>query len=324
MFPEPNRVTVEEFELPELTDEDVLIEIEYSAVSVGTERWCLTGRLNLPSQPPLAFPHAAGYQAAGIVHQIGSKVKNIKPGDRLFNRKCRKPADWKGSWWAGHAGFHVADYRDVTKLPDSVSTYQAASLLVAQVGFNGASKPKISKKDISIVIGAGLVGQFAAQVLRHRGSYVIITDLLDSRLQKAAQFSADEVFNSTNKNLPTFISEKYPDGVDIVLETAGSNKTIRMGIDMLKNTGQLVLNGFYSEPESTLDWHWLRTKEITTYCPNSASHQRLNDTADLIGAGKIKINELITHEFNFSQAPQAYKMLLDKSSDFLGIILKWN
>jgi len=271
----------------------------------------------------LAFPHAAGYQAAGIVRQVGGDVKDIKPGDRVFSRKCRKPDGWVGSWWAGHAGFHVTDHREVMKLPDSVSTYEGSSLLVAQVGFNGATKPRLCKGDVSVVIGAGLVGQYAGQVLRYRGSYVIMADVLESRLQKAAEFSADEVFNCSDKDFAAFIRRRYPDGVDIVLETAGSNKTIRMGIEMLKDGGQLVLNAFYPVSQSMLDWHWLRIKEITTYCPNSATSVRLEETANLVEKGRIKVKELITHEFKFSRAPEAYKMILDKSTDFLGIILNW-
>ena len=59
------------------------------------------------------------------------------------------------------------------------------------------------------------------------------------------------------------------------------------------------------------------------YCPNSATSGRLKKTADLIEKGHIKIGELITDEFNFCRAPEAYKMILNKSTDFLGIVLNW-
>jgi len=245
VFPEPGRIIIDEVELPDPGPTDVLVEIEYTSISIGTERWCLTGRMKLPGEPPLAFPHLPGYQAAGVVREIGHKVENIKPGDRVFSRNCRKPANWPGSWWGGQVRFHVADYQTVIKLPGAVSTYEASSLLLAQVGFNGATKPRVSPGDVAVVIGEGLVGQYAAQVLCYRGAHVIISGLLEPRLEKAAQYSADEVFNDTGKDFPSFIRNKYPGGVAIALETASSSKTIRMAIGLLKYGGQLILNGFY-------------------------------------------------------------------------------
>lgn len=323
VFPEPGRVTVERFRLPELMDTDVLIEIEYSSISVGTELWCLTGQLMLSETEPLKFPHAAGYQAAGVVREVGKSVQGLQPGDRVFNRKCREPDGWAGSWWGGHCGFHVANYQNVIKLADGISTYEGASLLLAQVGFNGATKPSVSKGDKAVVIGAGLVGQYAGQVLRFRGAHVIMADIVKSKLDKAILHSADEVFDCSENDLAEFVRDKYPDGVDIVLETASSSKTISTAIEMLKHGGQLVLNGFYRPGEGRLEWQQLRSKEITTYCPNSATSDRLKKTADLIEQGHIKVGELITDEFNFCQAPEAYEMILNKSPDFLGIVLNW-
>ena len=323
IFAEPGRATIEEVDLPEMGPADVLIEVEYTSISIGTERWCLTGQMNLPDKGPLAFPHVPGYQAAGTVRRAGRDVCVTKPGDRVFSRNCRQHCDWAGSWWGGHVGLHVAQYESVIRLPEAVSTYEASSLLVAQVGFNGASKPRVSSGDVAVVIGAGLVGQYAAQVLRHRGAHVVVADLLAGRLETAARYSADDTFNSTEGDLCAFIHEKRPEGVDVVLETAGSSKTVRMGIDLLRNGGQLVLNGFYPESQSKLDWHWLRTKEITTYCPNSRTRQRLESTLRLIEQNHIEVKELVTHEFRSSRATEAYRMLLDPATEFLGIVLNW-
>jgi 3-hydroxyethyl bacteriochlorophyllide a dehydrogenase len=172
IFPEQGRAVLDEVLLPDLRADDVRIEIEYSSVSPGTERWCLTGKLTIPEEPPLAFPHVPGYQAAGTVREVGSAVKDLKPGDRVFSRNCRSPDSFRGSWWGGHVGTHVVARSAVVPLPDSVSTREASGLLLAQVGYNGASKPPIRPGDAALVIGEGLVGQYAAQVLRHRGAYV--------------------------------------------------------------------------------------------------------------------------------------------------------
>jgi NADPH2:quinone reductase len=313
-----------EIDLPPLTPSDVLVEIEYTSLSPGTERWVLTDGLKVPDRPGLAaFPHVPCYQAAGTVREAGEAVEEIQPGDRVFSRNCRAPDGWAGSWWGGHVAFHVVDHQHVIRLPECVTTREASSLLLAQVGYNGATKPRLRAGDVVVVIGAGLVGQYAGQVLRYRGAHVIMCELRRFRLEKAAQHSADDVLNSADEDLMAFIAARYPDGVDIVLETASSNRTIQVGIELLKRGGQLVLNGFYPPGESTLDWHWLRTKEITIYCPNSRTRERLESTLHLIEGGHVKVEELVTHELDATRAPDAYSLLLDQSTKSLGIVLNW-
>jgi threonine dehydrogenase-like Zn-dependent dehydrogenase len=56
----------------------------------------------------------------------------------------------------------------------------------------------------------------------------------------------------------------------VAVETASTGATIRQAIELLRYGGQLVLNGFDPSPDSRLDWHWLRTKELTVHCPTHA------------------------------------------------------
>ncbi len=323
LFPRPEKSIVDNVPIPRLESSDVLVRIEYSSVSVGTERWCLTAGLQIPGRPALAFPHVPGYQAAGIVLEAGVDVSDIKPGDLVFSRNCREPDNFTGSWWGGHVGLHVADYRSVIPLPAGISTFEASSLLLAQVGYNGASKPRVSRGDVALVIGEGLVGQYAGQVLRRRGAHVIIAGLNKKRLAIAAQYSADEVYDNSGGGLGEFIRNMHPQGIPIVLETASSNETIRLAIDLLARDGQLVLNGFYPPSESMLDWHWLRRKEITVYCPDSRTRARLEATLGLIENGHMQVKELVTHTLPVSEAPGMYEMILDQSADFLGIVFDW-
>ena len=147
--------------------------------------------------------------------------------------------------------------------------------------------------------------------------------MLDFRLDLAKRFCADEVFDSSKGAFADFVRNRYPQGVAIALDTASSNLTVRLAIDLLQYGGHLILNGYYPPSESQLDWHWLRTKEITFYCPNSRTRQRLEVTLELIGQGVVKVKELVTHEFPVSQASEAYAKLLASEPDFLGMVINW-
>ena len=209
------------------------------------------------------------------------------------------------------------------RLPDSVSLADAAGLLLAQVGYNGASKPPVKQGDTAVVIGEGLVGLYAAQVLRARGARVIISGLQGFRLELARRFAADEVFDASRGDLADHVRSRFPGGVDIVVETASSAATVRLGASILRNGGHLVMNGFYPPPQNLVDWHWLRGKELTVHCPNSRTRERLEATLALVASGALRIGALVTHELSLADAPRAYAMLLDPAAEFLGVTIQW-
>ena len=244
----------------------------------------------------------------------------------VFSRGCTSMEGWKGSWWGGHVGHHVVNpCRDVIGISPEVPTRVAAGLLLAQVGYNGAFKPPVRPGDTAVVIGDGLVGQYAAQALRHRGALVILSGLSAFRLDLAAQCSAAEVFDNSVGDFKGFIAERFPEGVDIVVDTASTHQTVMDAITMCKSSGHLVLNGFYPYPEaSRLDWHWLRRKELTLYFPDSRKDERLKSTLELVRKGKIHIEELITDTPSIEDASEVYSRLLSGDDDYLGIVLGWS
>lgn len=319
IFTKCGEVVVDQIALPEMESSDVMVEIEYSSVSIGTERWCLMGKL----RPPVSFPHLPGYQAAGIVREVGNRVENIEVGDRVFSSCTRPPNDWPGSCWGGHVECHIASEQNVIKLPASVSTYEGSGLLLAQVGFNGAIRPQLKKGDVVVVIGDGLVGQYAGQVFRYRGGHVIMSGHHTERLNTAMLCSADEVINSRVEDLTEYMHRKYPEGIQIATETASKNELIQTAIGLLQRNGQLALLGYYPEGECLIDTHWLGARETTAYFPSGSTRQRLERTLNLIEQGDLKIEELVTHELPFTDAKKVYKMILEKSSEFLGIVFKW-
>jgi bacteriochlorophyllide a dehydrogenase len=323
VFPELRTAGIQQVAVPSPAEGEVLVQVEYSSISPGTERWCLTGGLVVPGEPPLAFPHVPGYQAAGVVREVGREVKGLSAGDRVFSRNCAAPAGWKGSWWGGHVGLHTAAEAAVIRLPEGVSTLEGSGLLLAQVGYNGASKPPVKPGDTAVVIGEGLVGLYAAQVLRHRGAHVIVSGLVPYRLDLARRFAADEVFDASAGDLSAHIRDRFPKGVDVVVETASSAATVRMAAGLLRNGGHLVMNGFYPAEQSLVDWHWLRGREITLYCPNSRTRERLEAALALAAGGALKISELVTHEVPLAEAPAAYERLLGRDASYLGIAIRW-
>mgnify|MGYP005834917687 CR=1 FL=1 len=324
LFEAANRVAIRDVPLPPLRENELLIENEYSAISVGTERWCLLGELHPPGEAPTPFPFVPGYQAAGVVLEVGPAVQGFVRGDRVFSVNGRLDPSGPHSCWGGHMHYHVAQPESVLKLPADVSTREASYLVLAQVGFNGATQPPVGPNDTVVVIGDGLVGQWAAQVFRHRGAHVLLAGHHDDRLALAARWSADEVVNTHHEDLAALVRRRWPQGVQIAAESASRSMLIRQAIHLLEYHGKLVLLGYYPEGECLLDIHWVRERETTVYCPNSWARPRLKGTLDLVGRGRMHVEELITHELPAERAADAYRLIVQKSEPFLGIVLRWN
>ena len=323
VFTAPGEVIVDELDLPALSPNDALVEIEYSAISIGTERWCLQGAIQVADGRLIEFPCVPGYQAAGTVRDVGPEVQTVAPGDRVFSINGRITPGTVGSTWGGHQHYHVADAGGLIPLPANVSTREAAGLVLAQVGYNGASRPRVQPGDVAVVIGDGLVGQWAGQVLRHRGAHVILAGHHRDRLALAARYAADEVLDTHAVDLREYVRERYPRGIPLTVETASKRELIRLAVELLQYDAQFVLLGYYPEGECVIDTHWVRARETTVYCPNGIMRPRMESTLGLISQGHMHVEELITHQFPYQMAPQAYRLLLDRSTDFLGIVIDW-
>ncbi len=322
VFPAADKVELREVPLPPLDPGDVLVEVEHTTISAGTELHCLHGTIRLGAGT-VRFPFTPGYQAAGRVRAVGDAVTELAVGDRVFSARSKQPPGWQGGWWAGHCAWHAAAAADVISLPAAVDTRSASALLLAQVGYNGGTRPPVAAGDAALVIGDGLVGQWAAQVLRHRGARVMLAGHRRRRLEIAAEHSADEVVDTHAEDLGERVRSRVPAGLRIAAETTGKTDLIRDAAALLVHDGHLVVLGYYSPGACEVDIHWLRAGETTTHFPNGQRRDRMERTLALIEQGVVKVDELVTHRFAPEDAAAAYRML-QHDGNVLGVAIDWS
>ena len=85
VFPEINKATIWEVDVPAVGDNAVCVKTLFSTLSAGTERALITGDPNVAGSMPASvyFPRFAGYSSSGIVTEIGKNVKHVAVGDRV-------------------------------------------------------------------------------------------------------------------------------------------------------------------------------------------------------------------------------------------------
>lgn len=270
-----------ELPLPELAPDEVMVEIK--ATSVNPIDW--KARLGL-LQPMMHWqmPVVLGWDLAGVITQIGSKVSTFKVGDRVLARPDIYPDGRRGTY-AEYAAVKEdklallpADWTYVQGAAVSLAGLTAWQVIVDQLQVKTGEK-------VLIQAGAGGVGLFAIQIAKALGAEVVTTASAANR-DWLMSLGADEVIDYHTTEITQVLHD-----LDAVFDTVNQ---LDAGLAVLKPQGRLVtiagkLNAEQlAAPQTTSTW-WLK--------PNG---QQLATLVDWIQAGKIKI--IIDEIFPFTEA----------------------
>lgn len=281
----------------------------------------------------LAQPIPLGYCNVGVVAEVGGSVEGFKPGDRVVSN-------------GPHADVVRVPGNLCARIPDGVDDESAAFTVVASIGLQGMRLAAPTLGESFVVTGVGLIGLLTVQLLRAQGCRVLAIDFDESKLALAASFGA-EVCNPATGADPVaagmaFSRGRGVDGVIITASTASSDP-VTQAARMCRKRGRIVLVGVTGLELNRADFY---EKEITfqvscSYGPGRydpkyeegghdyplgfvrwTEQRNFEAVLDMMAGGQIDVGPLITHRFDFNEAPDAYEVLTaDKSA--LGILLSY-
>lgn len=270
-------------------------------------------------------PMVLGHEAAGVVTEIGRNVTHLKVGDRV----CMEPGIPNPKSRATLAGIYNLD-PDVRfwatppihgclrpsvvhpaaftfKLPDTVSFAEGAMVEPLAVGMQAAKKARVKEGDIAVVLGAGPIGMVTALAALANGcSRVIITDIVDAKLKVASTLGEVVPVNVSSQSLSEVVNAETGGwGADIVFDAAGVSSGLNDALEVLCPGGCIVLVGMPSAPVS-FDIVAAQIKEarIESVFRYANVYPK---TLELMGEGKIDVKPLITDQFDFADAVEAFE-----------------
>jgi 2-desacetyl-2-hydroxyethyl bacteriochlorophyllide A dehydrogenase len=305
MFTAPGQVEYRQVALPEPRRLDVLVRTRYSAISPGTDGWVLKNQF---SWQPTEYPAVPGYQRVGIVEHSGRRVvATFSTWDNPLN-----------SQWGAHAARAMTVSSELYDVDDRVSDIAASHLVVAQVGYNAASRIVGDPGARVLVIGDGLIGQFAAQCALARGFDVTLVGRRQYRLDLSRQVGVAKTI-LLDRAEPRIESDEAQAVIDTVQGVDAQNLYLHL---LPRGSGQIVYSGF-TPGESFADMARLQQAEITAHFVSGWTRPRMLATLGWMAEGKLKVEPLVTHIFPAHRAAEAYAAIESRSLPTLGVVLDW-
>ncbi|MFH9090286.1 NAD(P)-dependent alcohol dehydrogenase [Streptomyces sp. NPDC017673] len=291
-----------------------------------------------------------GHEAVGIVHAVGSEVKEFRPGDRVLVGAITpdwgdlasqngfpsqsggalggfKFANRKDGVFADY--FHVNDAdANLARIPDTigddVAVYCADML---STGFMGAEKGNIPIGGTVAVLAQGPVGLMATAGARLRGAgRVIGVESVPSRQKLAREYGADEIVDFTNEDVVQRIRELTGgEGVDTAIEALGADVTFQTAVKITKPGGTISNVGYFGEGEfiriPRVEWGvGMADQTIATgLCPGG--RLRMERLLRVVQAKRVDPTRMTTHTFSFDDMERAFEVADKKLEDVVKVLI---
>jgi 3-hydroxyethyl bacteriochlorophyllide a dehydrogenase len=319
VFPKPNKAEIREYDVPELEDKEILVEIEYAGVSTGTERQIFYGQ-----DDRAVFPVITGYQSVGIVSETKGDCRGIKAGDRVLAGPGAK-VPGLNICWGSHVSHAVLNAESVVPCPSGVTPEAGAMAWLAAIGNQGNTKAGVKEGDIVTVVGQGMIGQMAAQVAKVKGAKKVITaDTKPFRLELSKKHTADVVVDASKEDIKEVLFAESKEGADVAFEATGIKELVPLCLDLLKPGGTLVYQGWYAG-DMVFPFQVPHEKQAKMVFPFAwAGTEAIALVAGWMAEGKMNVEPLITHNISYKEAPKLYPELVSKKAeDVMGIIINF-
>lgn len=338
------KLQFEELENPSISGVGVVTMTSYSAISPGTEGDWVIGQRN--AKPEKSSPRRLGYATAGIVLEKHKDIDFVKPGDKVACVGYHEPG-------ANHATYNFIPKYFFVKVPDNVSLQDASFTAIGGISFASVRRAKIELGEFVLLVGQGILGLFGTQLVNLCGGRVIATDLIQYRLNLAKKLGAELVLNANEDIYTPIMNLTKGRGVDKVIIFAGidvkgtedermkrSLEIVRQGVRLCRPEGRVVtvgalsampVPGEYYVTHSCQAWGPGETNpdykdKYIDYPYNYVrwSQQRnLEEFQRLLSLGKIDVHSLITHEFQFEDAENAFEQIIERPQETIGVVLKY-
>jgi|SRR5581483_10369080 len=299
-------LAVEEVAVPQLGDDDVLVEVSHCGVCGSDLHMVLDGWGRKGS--------IGGHEWSGVVVAVGTSVTSWATGDAVIGGptprcgRCemcrtghptlcreRDTPSTGGEWQGAFARYTRVNERELLRIPDGLGLREAALTEPLAVALHGITNSGVQPGQRALVIGAGPIGALTVAALRALGvDDVKVSEPSPVRRELARRLGATAVVAPGDLEVPGPFDpgRVVDDAVDVVLECSGHGDAMEAGLAQLKRRGTLVLVGAgMASPRFDPNRILLNELNLTgAFCYDADGFER---ALDLLVSGRMPVAELI-------------------------------
>ena len=322
----PRRIEIEDIPDPEVEPDGIVVRVRASGIC-GSD---------LHPYKLSTTEMVLGHESSGDVVAVGRNVSHILEGDRVAAINivpcgkcywCRQgrqeictrlmwpPAPTMPGAMAEYVSIpvtRVGNYDTVIRLPNSLSYEQGATVEPLSIALFAITRAQVQPEDTAVVLGAGMIGLCAIQVLKALGvSRIMVSGRRSKRLELTRRSGADVVVDAATEDIIPVVKEVTSGaGADVVVECAGVQATFDQAMRVVRRDGKVVMLGIF-EKDVTWDPNIPITRNTTMI---GCLGEDFPGTVDLLVTGRADTRPFITHEFPLDRVQEAFETQLTADS----------
>lgn len=329
----PGKIEFRQIDKPEIGANEVLMETKRIGVC-GSDIHVFHGL-----HPYTSYPVVQGHEVSGVVAAVGENVGDFTQGDKItFTPQvtCGECYPCRNGMYhicenlkvmgfqtdgAGQEYFPLPAW-NALKLPDDFSLDHAALIEPISVAVHALQRGGEVQGKKVLVLGAGTIGNLTAQTAKSLGAEaVMITDISGYKLDKAKDCGIDFVINTAEDDLAQAIATHYgPTKADMILECVGVQPTVDQAIENARKGTTIVIVGVFGE-KPTVDLGLVQDRELSLVGTLMYQKADFEKAVELIAAGKMCLDDLVTHRFPFGQYLEAYHTIEESNGEYMKVMI---
>lgn len=331
------KMSIEEVNVPKYDEHQALVKT-IACGMCGTDVKLL--HRTFKGFPESVYPIMLGHEGVGEVIEIGAKVKGLKKGDKVLLPFVDPDAEnlpGIGSGWGALSEYAVVCDAQAylegevpecayaqTVLDADLDPVDAVMIITFREVLSSIRYFGIKPEDSVVVFGCGPVGLTYMKFMSLLGvENLIACDIVPEKLEQAKAYGATHLINSKAQNVREEVRKIFPEGVDYVLDAAGSPAIVNQAMPLIKDRGAVLCYGVPEKEEITIDfsqadYNW---RVIYQQMPRKSEEGKAHEqVVEWMRSGQLQIKDFISDYFAFEDSVAAYDKLLDRKVMKKGII----
>ncbi len=325
------KIKIEEVEVPKPAPGEVLIKIRYCLLCTWEQRI-------YEGKSSVNLPFIAGHEASGTVVGVNPTFPvNFKVGDSVvfktlddcghcsfcyqgFTNQCigeKKKRYYNGIQGSGGLAQYIAlEAGRVFPVSSDISPEEAAFAEPLACCIHSVKRGGIKFGDNVVIIGAGIMGQLHALLVRLRGARVIVVEPREERRQLALKLGAHIAIDPLDEDMREAVLKlTRGEGADVIFNTVANPDVAEKSISLLRKMGKLVFYGsFYPNKNISLDPNHVHYSEVVITGSSGPATEDFWQASRMLSYGLISVKDFIYRIFDLDDINEAFTVALSPES----------